>query len=242
MIKLFTTLGAVLVGLLAQAQTTIATFDHIEVMGNVKLIFTQTARSSVSTESPNVSTQIKGNTLYIQTSGASGVTPSVYVSGSTLRGLKAADADVTLANVLVTPRVSVKLTGDATLCGNIRATEQFALQMDRTSVFNSRVDTPELNASLNDAAKMCVTGAADRAEFRSAQKTLISARNFSSPQLQVIANDESKVQLHAVGSVGITVSEQARVSYVGMPVSVKMNENAIAIGDLKSPSDAVAGN
>lgn len=247
MIKIFTTLSAILMGMLAQSQNTpVSAFENIEVVGKVKLVITQSDKATLGIDAPlnaqaNIITKIKGKTLYINPRHEDSPVYTIHITAKTLSSLKASDAEVHIANVLATPHLSVSLTGKATLSGNVKTQEIFTLQMNNATIFNCNIQTPQLSANVYDSAKMCLTGSAAKSTVSASRNSLVAARNFQSAQMLVDARDSAQVQIHAATSLEIKVAEQARVVYTGLPASIRMNENAIAIGELKNAAEAMAG-
>jgi hypothetical protein len=243
MIKIFTSLSLFLLGLLAQAQTTetrtVSKFTRMEVGNNIRVIYTESTAPSISADA-NLVAEVKDGTLKINAARPTDETYTVYVSGNNLASIEASGAQITVTDQLSAPELDVTLEADATFEGNVKSAEKFTLHAQENTVFNGRVETSVLDATLNGHAKVCLTGKAQTATFHADNRTICVAGNFTANQMNVIADDYATVKIHAQDRLEIAVSEMARVTYTGKPVLVKMNENAIAVNSLDNAGSAVA--
>lgn len=229
--NIIATLSLFIVGMAAKAQNNATVFTKIEISGNIELVYTETSAPSVKTDSQNLVTQIENGTLKIYRTDADPQTAKIYVTGSELESIEAkSDAKVVVKNQLSAREVLLTLDSGATFTGNIKSSKKVTLRTDDDTVFNGRIETGTLYGKFDSNAKVNLSGTATTAKLDANARALCLAGNLDASKLSVNASSYSTVKVYGRQNLDIDVSGMAKVTYIGKPSSVNMNENAVALG------------
>ncbi|WP_298224634.1 DUF2807 domain-containing protein [Flavobacterium sp.] len=243
MLKIITTLTVFLVGMLAKAQVTenrnTTDFSQVAVTGGIELIYNEAPSTSLRIESnneatlKNVITEMNGKTLKITlkkgTEMPTGETVKVYVTANHIVALEAhSKAKITIEEQLNADQLDIVLDSGASLSGNIKTSGKTKLYASTGTTFNGRIEAAMLKGTFHDNARINLTGKVKKAAFQTTDSALLCARNFTANTIHMNANGTSVAKLHANDNIALNVTEQAKVSYVGYPEKMVLNEEAQA--------------
>lgn len=237
MFKIITSLTMFAIGLTAQAQTSEQRipepFNAIEATDGVHIIFRQapeaiTINAKNTSDLEDVETSIRNQTLHISYSGNRSNAVTVTVSSPDLKAVRLSDgASLDIDTPFEASTFSAKLQSGATLAGRITAA---AVEFDGKtgSLFNVRVETHELTASFADKTRVNLSGHAAQSVLRVSGDALLAARNFTSDISEITASGLAIARINAARDMRLTLKDNARISYFGMPAKVSMNAEAVS--------------
>lgn len=250
MLKIITTLTLILIGLLAKGQELenrkASEFSKVEVKNGIELIYTENNKFSLQVETKNyatlknVITEVKGKTLNIylnknDESNQAENSVKVYLSSKNVDVFKAdSNAKITVMNQITSYNSSIFLYSGASFTGNIKNEGTTKLIGDAEAVFNGKIETKSLKGNFKNNAKINITGMANKATIQTYNMSLCNAKNFIANSLYVSAEGNSTVLVHADAEIVVNVADKAKVTYTGLPESIRLNEEAESLYKLKN--------
>ena len=243
MLKIITTLTVFLIGILAKGQVTenrnVSAFSKVTVAHGIELIYTENPSTSLQIETGSqtalneIITEVHGKTLKIAMEKGiqipSNETVKVYLSVQNIVALEAhSKAKITIIDQFNAKHLNILLDSGATLTGNIKTLEKTKLYADNGTVFNGKIETKILKGNFKSNARINLTGKAENASFVTSDSALMSAKNFSANTINLNANGKSIAMIHANTNVALNVTDDARVSYTGLPQNIELNDEAQA--------------
>ncbi len=85
-----------------------------------------------------------------------------------------------------------------------------------------------LQGNFKGNAKINLTGNAKKASFQTKDSAFLSAKNFIASTIGLNATGKSVAKLHANNNIALNVTDEAKVSYTGLPERIELNEEAQA--------------
>lgn len=250
MVKIITTLTVLLIGILAKGQVTenrnTADFSKVNVANGIELIYNE-APTAVRIESTNAEilkntiVEVDGKTLNIYltegTKLGQNETVKVYVSSENITALSAAtDAKITIMNLLKVRNIDLRLESGASMTGNIQVSGKAKLYARAETLFNGKINTDKFQGNFKDNAKINLTGKARRASMVTSDMALLSAKNFIADAVQLHASGKSVAMVYAGNDIALNIVSDAKVTYIGSPKNVNLNEEAQALVKCKNDS------
>jgi len=229
--------------MLAKAQVTenrnVAEFSKVEVAHGIELIYTEKTAPSLEIQTnneatlKNIMTEVRGETLKIYlkkgTEIPSNETVKVYVSAQDVTALEAhSKAKITIIDQLNASDLKIVLDSEATLTGNIKTLGKTKIFATSGTVFNGKIETNVIKGIFKGNAKINLTGNARKALFHTTDMAFLNAKNFLASSIGLNATGKSIAKLHANYSIALHVTDDARVSYTGLPEKIELNEEAQA--------------
>lgn len=245
MLKIITTLTLFLIGILAKGQEvemrTVSSFSKIKVQHGIKLVYTESATTSIRIEAPsqstmnNITTKVSGKTLTIDVLNATEFNQNdtnikVFVATNNLVGLEAnTNAIITIDEALFAEKLALTLNSGASLTGTIKVNGTTTFQASENTSFNGKIEANAINGNFTNNAKINLTGKARQANFEASENVLLSARNFISNSIAIKANGNSNASVYAHANLVVDVADEAKVNYTGFPDYIDLNEDAVAL-------------
>ena len=245
MLKIITTLTLFLIGILAKGQEvemrTVSSFSKIKVQHGIKLVYTESATTSIRIEAPsqstmnNITTKVSGKTLTIDVLNATEFNQNdtnikVFVATNNLVGLEAnTNAIITIDEALFAEKLALTLNSGASLTGTIKVNGTTTFQASENTSFNGKIEANAINGNFTNNAKINLTGKARQANFEASENVLLSARNFISNTITVKASGNSSASIYANSHLAVDVADEAKVNYTGFPDYIDLNEDAVAL-------------
>jgi len=242
MFKFITTLTFFLFGLLAKGQVsetrTVTDFSKIEVK-HATVIYTESDYSSLTIESDyndtseTIKTEIDNGTLKISGTNEQQNTV-VYVSGKATQFKAGRKANIKVTNTISAENVIIILNSGAEFIGNLIAQNEVRINASKGTTFKGYLDTNLLTGNFNSNAQIIICGNAQKAVIAARHSVLCHARNFVAHSLEINADGKSEVRIFADKLVAINVGDEAKVTYNGHPLRVKLNTCATAFNKGKT--------
>lgn len=247
MLKIITTLTLFLLGMLAKGQNletrNITDFSKIKVEGNIELIYVQSPKTQVSLESSdaellkNTVVEVNQKTLQVYTLNATQTPIKVYVNNPEINEIKAThQALITVTETMFVDNIKISLEDNAQFKGMINAAEKVKICATGYSSFSGRIDAPTVSGNLKNKARASISGKAHDFTFNTSGNSLLLAGNFKTDRVNLTANGYSKTNILAPNMLIANVSEEAQLSYRGLPADINLNEEATATNLWKQQS------
>jgi len=237
MLKIITTLAIALISTLANAQVTesrtVANFTKIEVTDAVILHFTSGAQEITinaldRNRLSNFSTKVDNGTLKISCRQNIFEPITVYISSNHVTAMEASkNAQIILKNEWSSPTISVRIASGASFKGSIKA-DKTILAAKSGAIFNTRVETTQLEGSFVSGAKVNLSGSAAIADIKTDGDALYSAKNLITEVIKVTCKGISRAVVYAKKDIKAKTEDTATITYFGTPVKVALGENNLS--------------
>jgi len=139
-------------------------------------------------------------------------------------------AKITIEEQLNADQLDIILDSGASLSGNIKnLRKNQTVRFYRNNIQRKNRKLRCIKGTFHDNARINLTGKGEKKHaFQTTDSALLSARNFTANTIHMNANGTSVAKLHANDNIALNVTEEAKVSYVGYPEKMALNEEAQA--------------
>lgn len=113
------------------------------------------------------------------------------------------------------------IDGGRVVAASWKSAKAMNVIMDNGGRAEMNVEVPEFIASLNNGARLDVTGKAVSSTFKAESGARVDAQEFVVENIIVNAKFGARLAVHATKTLSVTADQGARVDYVGKPVLTK---------------------